>query len=400
MTDPQKPKHPVAATLWWIYVALGCFVILMLARKDYQTFAGEYQLTVWEFVALCLCPAFLVAIPGFLFRRLNLRHISLAFVIVFFAGLVSLLIAKREAEIKAKAEANRVSTQVEATMETAGATMELPPPLPTVTPTPTPTVTPTPTPGPPGPTPRPTPTPNPAAGPTPTPTTTPTPTPLPYDAVEVPKALTVQATFELETLRALYQREIAAANFAHLLSPSRLAADKGMVEGLKLAEQANVANESFRSNARGWLESIPAKIDAMSVPPPERSAMAKAYNSTLPKSRGMIDNAWNANKKLALEISTLLGALKESKGWSVVDGKFDFSDIAVATAFSQRMGKIDSLAIDQQQQMNDAMTALRETIKATFSAIPAPTPTPTPTTAQEPTQAPAVTPTPVAPPRR
>ncbi len=85
-----------------------------------------------------------------------------------------------------------------------------------------------------------------------------------------------------------------------------------MVEGLKIADQAGVSNESFRANARGWLDAIPARIEAMNVPAPEATAMKKAYNSTLPKSRGMIDNAWNANKKLALELSALLTSLKES----------------------------------------------------------------------------------------
>ncbi len=63
--------------------------------------------------------------------------------------------------------------------------------------------------------------------------------------VEVPKGLTAQATYDVESIRAIYQREIAASNFAHLLTPARLATDKGMAEGLKIAEQAGVANESF-----------------------------------------------------------------------------------------------------------------------------------------------------------
>ncbi len=167
-------------------------------------------------------------------------------------------------------------------------------------------------------------------------------------------------------------------------------------------------------SARGWLDSIPAKIDVMNVPGPEAAAMKKAYNSTLPKSRGMIDNAWNANKKLALELTNLLTALKDSKGWSVVkdaNGKevFDFTDVAIATAFTQRVAKLEALANDQQQTMADMMTALRETIAATFSAVPPPTPTPTvtPTPAPPgsvpppgaPTTVPVVTPTPVPPPR-
>ena len=72
MTDPQKPKHPVAATLWWIYVALACFVVLAIARRNYELYAGEFQLSIWEFLALCLFPAFVFSAVGFLFRRLNL----------------------------------------------------------------------------------------------------------------------------------------------------------------------------------------------------------------------------------------------------------------------------------------------------------------------------------------
>src|SRR6516225_4085095 len=100
MTDPQKQKHPVAATLWWIYVALACFIVLTIARRNYELYAGEYQLTIWEFLALCLFPAFVFSAAGFLFRRLNLNHVSLAFLIIFVAGVASLFIAKRETEIK------------------------------------------------------------------------------------------------------------------------------------------------------------------------------------------------------------------------------------------------------------------------------------------------------------
>jgi len=392
MTDPQKPKHPIAATLWWIYVALACFIILMLARKNFPTYAGEYRLTMYEFMALCLAPAFAFSIPGFLFRRLNLGHVSLAFVIFFFAGVISVFVAKRETELKIKAEANRVASKVDSLLLIAGETMELPAPLPTPTPTVTPTATPTPTPTPVGPTPKPTPTPT---GPTPTPTVTPTPTPIPYDAVLVPKELTTQATYELETIRATYQRDIAALNFSHLLTPGRLAADKGMADGLKATEQALALNETFHGAARTWLEAIPANIDGMSVPEPERTAMRKAYGGTLAKSRGMIENAWIANKKLATELGTLLAALKDSTGWSVVKGsdgkdKFDFADTAIATAFIARVAKIDALTVDQQQTMTDTMTALRDTITATFTAVPPPTPTPTATPV--PTEPPATTP--------
>ncbi len=66
---------------------------------------------MWEFMALCLFPAFVFSAVGFLFRRLNLGHVSLAFVIIFVAGVVSVFVAKRETEIKVKAEANLVASQ-------------------------------------------------------------------------------------------------------------------------------------------------------------------------------------------------------------------------------------------------------------------------------------------------
>ncbi len=419
MTEEPKPKIRVSVVLWWIYVLGVLIVLAVVAQRVYPALATEYRLTWFETFCVSLLPAFACTIPGFFLRRLRLGQMGVTFIVVVVSGLVSLAVAKYAFEKKITDEANQLVAAANSffTKVSAPLAAPAPPPAPAVTLspafTPTPSITPTPevTPTPAGPTPRP------AAGQTPTPTPTPTPVPTlpPYDLAEVKSQLTATGLFEIDALRADYQRDVIAAGSARLVNPERLGTDRTMEAGKKVTEQLLALNDQYRDKQRQWVDAQLPKLDTLYIPENERAAMKKGFLTSATRGKGLVDNFWNAEKKFLGEVNNLFAMLKESKSWSVANGKFVFDDAGFASDVIKRMMKIQTLGAEREQTLTDAQTGLKQTLTDMFAAgaaaqataaqaataTPAPGVAPAPGTTPAPAAAPApaTTPVPSAPPK-
>ncbi len=372
MTEDPKPKIRVSVVLWWIYVLAVLVVLVIVAQRVYPTLATDYRLTWFETFCVSLLPAFACTIPGFFLRRLRLGQMMATFITVVVVGLISLAVAKYAFEKKITDEANRLAGVTNAFFIKVSAPLVAPPapPVPAVplslAITPTPSITPTPiaTPTPSGPTPRP------AAGQTPTPTPTPTPVPTlpPYDAAQVKGQLTTIGSFEIDTLRAEYQRDIIAAGSARLLDPERLGSDRKMEAGKKSTEALLALNDQFREKERAWIDAQMPKLDLLYIPDAERAGMKKGFLTSSTRARGLVDNFWNAEKKFLGEVNNVFKMLGESNAWSVANGKFAFNDAGFASDLNLRLIKLQALGVEREQTLVDSQTALKQTQVDMFTA--------------------------------
>ncbi|OAI42703.1 hypothetical protein AYO41_00790 [Verrucomicrobia bacterium SCGC AG-212-E04] len=373
--DSPKPKIRVSVIIWWVYVLAALVVLFVVAQRIFPALATEYRLSGFEYFCIALLPAFALCLPGFFLRRLRLGQMGVTFVTVVVAGLVSLAIARFAFYKKLTDEANQLATQTLALFNKAAAPLAEPtaPPAPSVTLWPALTPTPTTTPTPFG-TPTPTPTvPRAAANQTPTPTVTATPLPTlpPFDAAEVQKQVTETAVFDLAKIRAEYQAAVIAGGSARLLSPERLGTDRSMDGGKKMVDQLLAANDAFREKQRAWLDALLPKLDALYIPDVERAAMKKSFLATSNRTRGMVDNYWNAEKKFLGEVTNLFTMLKESNDWGVENGKFTFSDAGFATDFNKKLLKFPPLSTDREQSLLDSQASLKQTLNDMFTAAAA-----------------------------
>lgn len=370
MTEDPKPKIRVSVVLWWIYVLAVLVVLVIVAQRVYPTLATDYRLTWFETFCVALLPAFACTIPGFFLRRLRLGQMMATFITVVVVGLLSLAVAKYVFEKKITDEANRLAGVTNAFFIKVSAPLVAPPapPVPAVTLspaiTPTPSITPTPTttPTPSGPTPRP------AAGQTPTPTPTPVPTLPPYDAAQVKGQLTATGTFEIDTLRAEYQRDLIAAGSVRLLDPERLGTDRKMEAGKKSTDALLALNDQFREKERAWIDAQMPKLDLLYIPDAERAGMKKGFLTSSTRARGLVDNFWNAEKKFLGEVNNVFTMLRDSNAWSVANGKFAFNDAGFASDLNLRLIKLQALGAEREQTLVDSQTGLKQTQVDMFTA--------------------------------